>query len=121
MRGCLQRRLGADAHITTEAVQVYLKHLASREEGIICMNIKNRYIDLWPVVKGLAREHGLKTRRITNPSNQKQLLYETDFVLLTNNDKFLTSTVDVMPEGVNLDKEVPLWRDDFNNLSQILK
>jgi hypothetical protein len=85
------------------------------------MNIKNRYIDLWPVVKGLAREHGLKLRRITAPRDSDRLFYETDFVLLTNNEAFLGSTTDVMPTGVNLDKEVPLWRDDFNNLSQILK
>ena len=107
--------------ITTEAMQLYVDHLADKNEGIICMNIKNRYIDLWPVVKGLAREHGLKLRRITAPQDSERLFYETDFVLLTNNEAFLASTTDVMPTGVNLDKEVPLWRDDFNNLSQILK
>jgi len=107
--------------ITTEAMRLYVDHLADKNDGIICMNIKNRYIDLWPVVKGLAREHGLKLRRITAPPDDDRLLYETDFVLLTNNEALLGGTADVMPTGVNLDKEVPLWRDDFNNLSQILK
>lgn len=110
------------AHLlTTEAMQVYLQHLSDRDEGILCMNIKNRYIDLWPVVKGLAREHHLHIRRIAQPSDSDRLLYETDFVLLTNNAAFLAATPDVLPEGGNSPKEVPLWRDDFNNLFQILK
>jgi hypothetical protein len=107
--------------ITTEAMRVYLDHLENREEGIICVNIKNRYIDLWPVMKGLAREHKLQIRRIAAESDYSQLLYDTDFVLLTNNRAFLESTPNALPEEGNSPKEVPLWRDDFNNLFQILK
>lgn len=107
--------------ITTEAMDLYLNHLKNKDEGIICLNIKNRYIDLWPVVRGLAAAHGLQTRRISFESDVDELLYATDFVLLTNNPEFLAKHEDALPEGGNSTKEVPLWRDDFNNLFQILK
>lgn len=45
--------------LTREALQLYLSKLA--EDGVILINISNRYLDLRPVVADLARDAGLAT------------------------------------------------------------
>ena len=43
--------------ITTEAVEVYLRHM--KPDGVIAFHVTNRYLDLVPVVEGIAHELGL--------------------------------------------------------------
>lgn len=54
------------AHLLTrEAVGLYLRHL--RPGGHLLLHVSNRYLDLRPLVLGLAREHGCEGLIVENP------------------------------------------------------
>jgi spermidine synthase len=82
------------AHLLTkEAFDIYLPHLASQErdgvDGVIAVHISNRYIYLAPVVRELAKKFGFHMYRVMNDENKKQLVYSSDWILLSKNDKLL--------------------------------
>ena len=121
------------------------RHL--KPDGIIVCNITNTYLDLWPVVKRLADEHGLKTARVYRPTERESLVERTYFALLTNDEGFLGPVMtgvrerlsdrslqdsdepagDIpqvlirMPANFQKKRDIPLWTDRYHNLFQILR
>ncbi|HKD36297.1 MAG TPA: fused MFS/spermidine synthase, partial [Pirellulales bacterium] len=88
------------AHLLTrEAFALYRRHL--KPDGIIAVNIKNRYVRLAPVVKAAADAEGFRTTRIWTDEDKNRLLYEVDYMLLTNNDEFLKQTPPILAPGDN--------------------
>ena len=103
--------------ITKEAFETYIARLAS--DGIIAIHISNRYLDLRPVVQGLA-DHFKWTAMEVDHS-------DSTWVLFTNNQKFLTSP-EMLTHGIPVsrvmkdDKTKPiLWTDQFSNLLGIMR
>jgi spermidine synthase len=108
--------------LTTEAFALYKKHL--KPDGIIVVNITNTYLDLYPVVRGLAEEHHFKHTRLYKPAEPERLIYRTYFVLVTNDETFLQQTPEElveMPAGFRRERHVPLWTDRYHSLFQILQ
>jgi hypothetical protein len=130
--------------LTTEAFDTYKKHL--KPDGIIVCNITNSYLDLWPVVKGLADEHGFKTARIYRPTVEDSLIERTYFAMLTNDEGFLgpvmagvrerlkaelpdpdaplgpiPEVLIRMPANFQKNRDIPLWTDRYHNLFQVLR
>jgi hypothetical protein len=130
--------------LTTEAFATYKKHL--KPDGIIVCNITNTYLDLWPVVKRLADEHGLQTARVYRPTEQDSLVERTYFAMLTNDKEFLGPVMTGlrqrlrpllknpdelpgaipevlirMPANFQKQREIPLWTDRYHNLFQVLR
>jgi hypothetical protein len=106
--------------LTDEAFQVYLQHL--EPDGVIVVNITNRYINLVPVVSAVAKKHGLKTTRVMTPYEPDELLNRTDFMMLSRDENFIAANPPVlMPELLQPEYEVPLWTDKYSNLFSILK
>lgn len=113
--------------ITDEAFALYRKHL--KPDGIIVVNITNTYLNLFPVVRTLAKKHNFKYTRIYRKDDNDKMLYRTYFALLTNDEEFLAKT----PEDVvdmdagerhaqlKRDFEAPLWTDRYSNLFQVLQ
>ena len=100
------------AHLLTrEAFAVYRRHL--NPDGIIVVNIKNRYV-------GAADFHGFGTTRIWTDGDTARLLYEVDFMLLTNNQEFLRATPPILAPGNTAEFEPVLWTDHYSNLFQLL-
>ena len=106
--------------ITREAMAVYLKHL--KPDGVIAFHVTNRFLQLAPVVKAIADEHGLHTALIVDEAEESDLA-KTDWVLVTRNAKLLaqpgnreaaTTEIDTIPG-------LAVWTDDYNNLFRILK
>jgi hypothetical protein len=107
------------AHLLTrEAFAVYRRHL--RPDGIIAVNIKNHYVRLAPVVKAAADAEGFRTTRIWNDEDRDRLLYEVDYMLLTNNEEFLKANPPILAPGDSGRFEPILWTDHFNNLLRLL-
>jgi hypothetical protein len=107
------------AHLLTrEAFAVYHRHL--KPDGIIAVNIKNRYVRLAPVVKAAADAEGFRTTRIWTDEDKDRLLYEVDYMLLTNNDEFLKANPPILAPGDSGRFEPILWTDHFNNLLRLL-
>jgi hypothetical protein len=106
--------------LTDEAFGIYLKHLDP--DGVIVVNITNRYINLAPVINAVAKKYGLGVTRVMTDYDDDKLLYRTDFMMLTRNQKFLAAVPPVMLDKyLQPDYEVPLWTDKFSNLFSILK
>jgi hypothetical protein len=103
--------------ITREAGEIYRRHLDP--DGVLAIHISNRYLDLAPVVRGLADYLKLQAIQIDSDANPDGDIYWASWMLLTNNKKLLAALAPLAS------KETPapsiLWTDDFSSLLQILK
>ncbi len=106
------------AHLLTrEAFEIYARHL--RPDSIMAVHISNRYLDLSPVVAGLADHFGLHSRRVVSAGDLESGQFPADWILLAGNaaalDAILT-TADIAPPQRSV-----LWTDDHSDLVGILK
>jgi len=107
--------------LTQQAMAVYLKHLRA-PDGIVAIHISNRYLDLRPVVWGLADHFDLASAYIDS-SAVGDLAWGSSWMLLAQNPKILQQpeiAKATTPRNVN-DYRSRLWTDDYSNLFQILK
>jgi SAM-dependent methyltransferase len=107
--------------LTREAFEIYERHRAPG--GVIAVHISNRYLDLAPVVRGLAEHFNLRTTRIYDDEleYEEAWIYSSDWMLVTDNEEFLKAVQPRPPEEDRGDFTVPLWTDQYNNLFQILQ
>ncbi|MBI4196175.1 MAG: fused MFS/spermidine synthase [Betaproteobacteria bacterium] len=106
--------------VTREAFAVYLKHV--KADGVIAFHVTNRFLQLAPVVKRIADEHGLHTALIVDEAEDNDSLAKTDWVLVSRQRERLEHRE--IAGAASEIGEIPglrLWTDDFNNLFQILK
>ncbi|MBV6516449.1 MAG: Polyamine aminopropyltransferase [Planctomycetes bacterium] len=113
--------------LTQEALDLYLRHL--KPEGVICLHISNRHLDLRPVVQSLAQARGLhvswvdSTGDIPPPENAgAQRIYAASWLLVSRARWVLeseliapsASKLPPLPEGFRP------WTDDYSNLFSVL-
>jgi hypothetical protein len=107
------------AHLLTrEAVAVYLAHLD--RGGVLAVHITNRYVDLKPVIRGLAAHFGLAYAFIA--AIEGALTWSNDWALLTRDASRLR--VPEIADAASFEPSVPsrvLWTDDYSNLFVLLK
>jgi len=110
--------------LTREAMAIYMRHLAPG--GVLAFQATNRFIDIAPVVAGLAEEHGLSAVLISDtPQDTEGASYwlsATDQILVTSDRRLLES--DRIREAGKVLAARPgfrMWTDDYNNLFLILK
>lgn len=104
--------------LTTEAFDIYLKHLAP--EGAIAVNVSNRYLNLIPIVTAVARHFGLESLHFSSVGNPKLGTMPAEWMLLTRNTQLLDK---LRPQAVveAPGKELAPWTDDHADLFSILK
>lgn len=110
------------AHLlTVEAVQLYLRHLRD-EHSVIAVHISNRYLDLDPVVRGLAQELGLAVTRIDDSQNDERV-YASDWMLLAKDSIAFEhlEAVATVTEAAPREGPWPLWTDSYSNLVEVLE
>jgi len=106
--------------LTDEAFAIYMKHL--QPDGVIVVNVTNRYINLVPVVNAVAKKYGLEVTRIMTRFDHDKLLNRTDYMMLSRNREFLAANPpSLVEENLQPEYEVPMWTDKFSNLFTILK
>jgi SAM-dependent methyltransferase len=106
--------------LTEEAFQVYLRHL--KPDGIIAVNVSNRYFDLDEEVFRLADALDLGSALIEDKGDGIQSL-DSAWMLLTRNRSFLqlpaiaarTAPRPAIPANVRI------WTDNYSNLLRILR
>jgi SAM-dependent methyltransferase len=104
--------------ITSQALGIYLRHM--KPGGVIAFHVTNRFLNLAPVVEGLARAHQLQVIQIAD--SPESPASSSDWLLLSARRESLDK-----PELTEVAKEIEtrpdwrLWTDDFNNLVQVLK
>jgi SAM-dependent methyltransferase len=108
--------------LTREAFEVYDRHL--KTNGILALHISNHYLDLEPVVAGLAQRFHFQSARIEYDEMPDQWwLYPSTWVLLTRDPNLLSSpelAVATSTPSTN-SPAVPLWTDDYASLFRILR
>jgi hypothetical protein len=124
--------------LTEEAFEkVYLPHMATAgtdgRDGAIAIHITNHYVDLEPVVRGLAERFGLQTARIDNPKIGGRGIYHADWIILSRDKELLAALapfVETLDKSSTADqpagkpaqpKPAILWTDGFSNLFDVLK
>lgn len=98
--------------LTKECVELYFERLA--KDGVLCLHISNRFIDLKPVCAALAEELGYQVKLVNAE--------ESSWMLLTNNTTFLS--VPEVQQGIDQDwkpKDPLLWTDDYSNLMSVIR
>ena len=107
------------AHLLTrEAIAVYLAHL--NRGGILALHITNRYVELKPVVRGLAAEFGLAYAFIS--AIDGQWTWQNDWALLAKDPALLA--IPVIADVKDTEPSNPpavVWTDDYSNLVRLLR
>jgi hypothetical protein len=107
--------------LTAECMQIYLRHLAP--DGVVAFHVSNRYLDLIPVVLGLAARYELSPALIVHTANDGLTVTPSKWVLLARGDA-LRDRPEIAhastPLHVNTNA-LPLWTDDFSDLASRLR
>jgi SAM-dependent methyltransferase len=104
--------------LTREAFDVYRRQLAPG--GVLAVHVTNRYLDLKPVVRGVAASLGLRARHV--PSFERGARWSSDWMLVAPDaavlDDELVSAASLPPLGGRPDV---VWTDDWSDLVSALK
>ena len=105
--------------LTAEAGEVYARRMT--ESGLLVFHITNRFLDLEPVLEGMAERLGMTAIRIDAAPDRAIGASESRWMLLTRNEGFLADpkvrSVSHRPDGLK-----PLrWTDNFAGLWQALR
>lgn len=107
--------------ITAECAELYQKHL--KPDGILIIHISNRFLDLAPVVRALARHLNWQSARVDSDKEDEKGVFSATWIFVTANQEFLhTPEVSAAIDPWNNEDKPPLlWTDDFVSLWRILK
>lgn len=106
--------------LTVEAVRLYQRHL--RAGGILAFHVSNSYLDLAPVVREEAEHAGLAAVMISSSDDSDTGGYAADWVLVTDNKKFLALPEITQAAGqIEAKPGLRLWTDDYSSLLPILR
>lgn len=105
--------------VTREAVELYRDRLAPG--GAIIFHTSNRFLDLDPVIRGLASHLGWNAFRFENGDDEPSGVYESTWAVITGNERFAED------ERVRTAAAAPspappiAWTDDYASLWQVLR
>jgi spermidine synthase len=104
--------------LTREAFSGFERHLAPG--GALVVQVTNRYVDLKPVVRGVASSLGLRALHV--PSFERGTLWSSDWVLVARDSPLLedelVTAASLPAQGAGPDV---VWTDDWSELAAVLK
>jgi len=105
--------------ITSEALGIYKRHM--KPGGVIAFHVTNRFLNLIPVVEGLAHVQGMFMIHVAD-EGEDSYASRSDWLLLADRREALDRPeLTEAAKEVEVRKDWRLWTDDFNNLVQVLK
>ncbi len=104
--------------LTREANHVYWQHL--KPDGILVAHVSNRYLDLLPVVRGLATDAGKQLRLVTIHSKDTNTNTGSAWAIVTDNEEFLAQEA-MRDAPAENDRPSLLWTDDFSSLWHVIR
>jgi SAM-dependent methyltransferase len=109
--------------LTLEAFEIYQRHL--KPDGILAVHISNRFLDLRPVVVGLAKSLGRASAIIHSGDENKTEYSPATWVLVTRDRAFLASPAiepSVITSAAEDEPFTPrVWTDDYSDLLSLVK
>ncbi len=107
--------------LTREAYATYRRHL--KPDGVLAINISNRYLDLEPIIAQAAQEMGWSGVVVYDEGNSESYYVSNTWILLSK-----SSAVFADPNFQGADTTVlqprkgfRAWTDDYSNIIQILR
>ena len=106
--------------LTREAFEIYLDHLDS--DGVLAVNVSNRYFDLSLPVYRLAEAFGLEASMIVDRGDGLRS-YDSIWMLLARDRSLLDqpAIASRAAAGAAVPGGLRLWTDDYSNLLQVLR
>jgi hypothetical protein len=106
--------------LTKEAFKVYFKHL--KDSGVLAVHISNLYLDLEPVVAGVAQSLGRQAMLVLNDKDEANDISASVWVLVTARRSFFQDPLlKQVAKPIATRRGLRLWTDDYSNLYQILR
>ena len=113
--------------LTKEAFGIYQRHL--KPDGVILVNISNRYLDLRPVVENAARAFGFLAYSIDSEDGGLDdedggwWFYAASWMVLSKNQEFMNRDLLRLAASPPAPprEDIPLWTDDYTSMYRILK
>ena len=108
--------------ITREAIQLYFSRL--KEQGLLVINISNRYINLEPVLGALASNLGLSTLRQmedVSPSEKAIGKSASHWVLFARHQSDFGDLINDSRWRPILEMQAQLWTDESSNIFRVLR
>jgi spermidine synthase len=109
--------------ITREAMQLYLSRLAP--DGLIAMNVTNKFIDVRPVLLGLARHFDLtlaiREDRLAGDHTDNDGRLSVTFVVMSPKAALVEPFLQTERwHEVKTDRKTTLWTDEHSNIFDVL-
>ena len=104
--------------LTREAFALYRQALA--QDGVLAVHVSNHYLDLPPIVRGLAAEQGRQAVRIETPDDESRALDSSTWMLVTSNATLLENASPYIL-AAEAGERTLVWTDAFSSLLQVLK
>jgi hypothetical protein len=104
--------------LTREAFARYTETLAT--DGVLAIHVTNKYLDLRPVVRGLAAETGKRVLEIRRDEDIERGLERNTWMLVTGNGAFLAGAAS-LAEPARAGAPAVVWTDAFSSLLAVLK
>jgi hypothetical protein len=106
--------------LTREAVIEYFRHLNS--EGILAVHVSNKYLDLVPIVAGIAENLGKHAIGVFDADAEGKYPASSDWVLVTGNPAIFNDPIFEADsvEDVRSKSNLRGGGDDYSNVLQIL-
>jgi hypothetical protein len=104
--------------LTEEAFGIYRAHLRD-PHGVIAVHISNRFLDLAPVLAGVAARFGLAYALIDTDRSATE--WGSTWVLLTRDAGWLATPAIAAAASTQPPRRAVRWTDDFSNLLSVLK
>jgi hypothetical protein len=105
--------------LTREALELYFRHL--KPDGILAVNISNRFIDLEPLVDGQCRALGKTARRVDSDDDESQDLFPAMWILASSSANVFDRLIVDGSAEIKPGRRIRLWTDDYSNLFQLLR
>jgi hypothetical protein len=110
--------------LTTECVATYLAHL--RTDGLLLMHVSNRFLDLIPVVRGLAHHHRLTMTIVGESRDAGAGSAASEWIVLDRDGRFPVEPGSIRESpaspgsGKENRKEI-VWTDDRHAIWSMLR
>jgi SAM-dependent methyltransferase len=105
--------------LTKEAFELYFRQL--KTGGVLAVHISNKYLDLEPVVHGIAASLGKQDRTVDTDDDDAVGTFGSTWVLVTGRSDFFDQPLlrSLPARATGAPRRV--WTDDYSNLFRILK
>jgi spermidine synthase len=106
--------------LTSQAIELYFKKL--KADGVLLINISNRYLDVTKVLSALALKYQLVSAVIYTGNDRHNFIYQASWVILAKNNVNIAEIV----SGLEV-KQLPivdpsyLWTDDYSDIIRLLR